>query len=86
MSDIDTGVEQLSRLVMSCALAIMSGSKTVTLSVRGMRPEGFPRGALLSVGTDGSKNYAVCPVKALAWLHARTSKRATTSSSEAREG
>lgn len=62
----------LTALVMRCALAIIAGQRTVTISATGKRPEGFPRGELLSVGTNGAQNYAVCPVKALAWVHART--------------
>lgn len=64
----------LTALVMQCAFAVISGQKTVTVSTTGKRPIGFPRGELLSVGTNGSHNYAVCPIKALAWVHARTSK------------
>lgn len=59
-------------LVMRCALAVLSGMKTVTISTTGKRLAGFPRGELLSVGTNGAHNYAVCPVKVLAWIHART--------------
>lgn len=66
------GDKQLAELVMTCAFAIATGQPTVTLSVRGMRPAGFPRGELLSVGTNGAKNYAVNPVKALAWVHGMT--------------
>lgn len=61
--------KQLSDLVMTCAVAVIAGRATVSVSTRGARPAGFPRGELLSVGTDGSKNYAICPVKALAWVH-----------------
>jgi hypothetical protein len=70
----DAEATQLADLVMTCAHAVISGQATVTLSVRGTRPPGFPRGELLSVGASGEKNYAVDPVKALAWVHARTSK------------
>jgi hypothetical protein len=42
--------------------------------LRGKRPPGFPRSELLSVGADGSRNYACHPVKALAWLHRLTSE------------
>jgi uncharacterized protein YqfB (UPF0267 family) len=61
--------EPLVDLVMQSCYAIISGQKTMTISARGNRPAGFPRGELLSVGTDGSKNYAVCPIKVLAWIH-----------------
>ena len=64
----------LTALVMQCAFAVISGQKTVTISTNGKRPAGFPRGELLSVGTNGAHNYAVCPVKALAWVHSCTSK------------
>ena len=63
-------------IVMSCAYAVIAGAKTVTISVRGKRPANFPRGELLSIGTDGSKNYAISPLKALEWVHGRTSKAA----------
>jgi hypothetical protein len=65
----------LTALAMSCALAVLAGHPTVTLSTTGKRPKSFPRGELLSVGADGSHNYAVCPIKVMAWIHARTSKR-----------
>lgn len=64
----------LTALVMQCAFAIIAGQRTVTVSATGERPAGFPRGELLSVGTNGAKNYAICPVKALAWVHERTSR------------
>jgi hypothetical protein len=66
----------LTALVMQCAFAVLAGQPTVTISSTGKRPAGFPRGELLSVGTNGAHNYAVHPVKMLAWLHARTSKAA----------
>ena len=64
----------LTALVMQCAFAVIAGQATVTLSATGKRPIGFPRGELLSVGANGAHNYAVHPVKALAWIHGRTSK------------
>ena len=64
----------MTALVMRCAFAVMAGQRTVTISTTGKRPVGFPRGELLSIGTNGAHNYAVHPVKALAWMHARTSK------------
>lgn len=73
----DKEAKQLADLVMTCAYGVMSGASTVTTAVRGARPQGFPRGELLSVGTDGSKNYAVCPVKVLAWIHAKTKAKAS---------
>lgn len=64
----------LTALVMQCAFAVIAGQKTVTVSATGKRPAGFPRGELLSVGMSGAHNYAVCPIKVLAWVHARTTK------------
>lgn len=64
----------LTDLAMTCALACVAGQATVTIATRGKRPPGFPRGELLSVGTNGAYNYACHPVKVLAWLHARMSK------------
>ena len=63
----------LNAIVMQCAFAILSGSPTVTISWTGKRLTGFPRGELLSLGTNGASNYAVNPVKVLAWIHAKTS-------------
>ena len=65
----------LTALVMQCAFAVIAGQKTVTISTTGKRPSGFPRCELLSVGTDGSHNYAVCPIKAMAWIHSRTTRK-----------
>lgn len=60
-------------MVLQCAGAVLAGSRSVTLSVTGRKPLGFPRGELLSVGTNGSRNMAFDPIKVLAWVHARTS-------------
>ena len=64
----------LTALVMQCAFAVLSGQQTVTIAATGKRPVGFPRGELLSAGSNGSHNYACNPVKVLTWAHARTSK------------
>lgn len=58
-------------LAMQCTYAVLTGQPTVTISATGKHLAGFPRGELLSVGTNGARNYAVNPVKVLAWLHAR---------------
>jgi len=42
---------------MRCALACVAGEKRVTISLIGTKPSGFPRGELLSVGTNGANNY-----------------------------
>ncbi len=69
-----TPEDQLAELVVACARACMMGQPTVTISASGKRPQGFPRGELLSVGTNGSRNYACHPVKVLAWIHSMARK------------
>ena len=71
----DSEAKVLTDLAITCALACVTGQQTATISTRGKRPLGFPRGELLSVGTNGAHNYAVCPVKVLAWIHTRTKGR-----------
>ena len=64
---------QLAGLAFDCARAVLEGRNTVTVSKNGpRRVPGFPRGELLSVGTNGAHNYAVCPIKVLAWIHSGT--------------
>lgn len=63
--------EQLAGLAFDCVRAVLEGRDTITVSKNGPTP-GFPRGELLSVGADGSHNYAVCPLKMLAWIHRGT--------------
>lgn len=56
-------------VMLACIDAILSNSPTVTLSTTSKKwPAGFPRGELLSVGTNGSRNYAIDPVKVLGWM------------------
>ena len=64
----------MTALVMQCAFAVLAGQPTITISTTGKRSFGFPCGELLSVGTNGAHNYAVHPVKVLAWVHGRTCK------------
>ena len=71
-AEIDDG--GLTALVMQSAFAVIAGQKTITISSTGKRPVGFPRGELLSVGTNGAHNYAICPIKTMAWVHSRTCK------------
>jgi len=59
------------QIAYACADACLAGGN-VTVSMRGV-PPGFPRGELLSVGTDGSANYSVNPVKVLGWIHRMSS-------------
>jgi hypothetical protein len=69
----DEQKEQLAGLAFDCACAVLDGRDTITVSKNGpKRVPGFPRGELLSVGTNGAHNYAVCPVKVLAWIHSVT--------------
>ena len=64
---------KLTTLAFVCTRAVLEGLDTVMVSKDGpKRVPGVPRGELLSVGTDGSHNYAVCPVKVLAWIHSGT--------------
>ena len=64
---------QLAGLAFDCARAVLEGNDAITVSVNGpKRIPGFPRGELLSVGTNGSHNYSVCPLKVLAWIHSGT--------------
>jgi hypothetical protein len=65
--------QQLAGLAFDCARAVLEGRDTITVSKNGpKRVPGFPRGELLSVGTNGAHNYAVCPLKVLAWIHSGT--------------
>ena len=67
--------DMLAGIAMNCAYAVIAGQPTVTISVvNGKRPAGFPRGELLSVGANGAQNYAVDPIKLMAWVHSRTKK------------
>ena len=77
MNDItaDEKTRLLTNLVMTCAYAVISGSKTVSVLSSGRWPAGFPRGEILSVANGGKSNFAVNPIKVLAWVHARTSKK-----------
>ena len=74
----DTIDKVLVDIAMTCALACVTGQPTVTLACKGKRPPGFPRGELLSVGTDGSHNIAVDPLKALAWVRRMAGARLST--------
>lgn len=62
--------DKLTMIGMLCVDAILTGQPTVTISVTGgKRPKGFPRGELLSVGTNGAHNYAINPVRLMKWVH-----------------
>ena len=67
-------LQQTSRelLVFDCARAILEGRERITVSwAPKARPPGFPLGELLSVGTNGSRNYSINPVRVLEWIHGR---------------
>ena len=68
----DEDKTKLAVLAFDCARAVLEGMDTITVTIRKKRLPGFPVGQLLSVGSNGSHNYAVCPVKILAWIHAGT--------------
>ncbi len=69
----DEKKSQLVTLAIECNRAILEGLDTITVSKDGpKRVTGFPRGELLSVGANGAHNYAVCPLKVLAWIHSGT--------------
>lgn len=63
-----TASDAMLTLAQACVWACMTGNKTITVTLKAKRAKGFPRGELLSVGTDGSHNYAMDPVRLLAWI------------------
>lgn len=59
----------LPELTMECAKALLAGQHiTLSLPAGGKLPPRFPRGELLSVGTNGSRNVRHDPLKVLAWV------------------
>lgn len=54
----------------ACIAAHLARQRLMTVSIvpGQKRPAGFPRGELLSIGTNGAKNYAVDPLKLLSFL------------------
>lgn len=56
------------KLAAMCINACALGLDRITITVTGARPKGFPRGELLSVSTNGHKNYSVDPVKVIGWM------------------
>lgn len=65
---LDAVRERVAALAAQCAAAVLAGSPTVTINVTGKPPVGFPRGELLSIATDGTRNYALNPIKVLNYL------------------
>lgn len=64
-------VSSISFFAVDCLLAGCTVSLTLS---RGEKPKGFPRGELLSVASDGSRNYAFDPLKVLAWVGREVNK------------
>lgn len=68
--------KHIADLAMHCAMCCLKGRDRVTVSLSaGPRPAGFPRGELLSIGSNGARNYSVDPLKVLAWMQ-KTAKAA----------
>jgi hypothetical protein len=57
----------------ACIAAHLARQRSITISIPAgqKRPAGFPRGELISQGTNGSRNYSVDPLKLLGWLRER---------------
>jgi hypothetical protein len=66
--------DAMMKLASACVWACMTGNKTITLTLKSKRSREFPRGELLSVGADGSHNYAMDPVRVLAWIRDQNAK------------
>lgn len=73
----NTPEDTLVSIAMMCMMAVIEGRPTVSISATGKKLTGFPRGELLSVGTNGARNIAVDPVKVMAWIHKGTMARET---------
>ena len=60
-------------LCLACTQALMAG-QNITLSLqKGYSwPPRFPRGKLLSVGTNGARNVSIDPLRVLAWVQQST--------------
>ena len=66
--------DAMMKLAWACVWACMTGNKTITITLKAKRSREFPRGELLSVGEDGSHNYAMDPVRILAWIRDKNAK------------
>lgn len=66
--------DAMMKLAWGCVWACMTGNKTITITLKAKRSREFPRGELLSVGEDGAHNYAMDPVKVLAWIRDQNAK------------
>jgi len=60
-------------LVFDSAKALMAGQNITLALPKGARwPHRFPRGELLSVGTNGARNVSFDPLRVLAWVQQAT--------------
>lgn len=66
--------DAMMKLAWGCVWACMTGNKTITITLKAKRSREFPRGELLSVGEDGAHNYAMDPVRVLAWIRDQNAK------------
>ena len=66
--------DAMMKLAWACVWACMTGNKTITITLKAKRSREFPRGELLSVGEDGSHNYAMNPVRVLGWIRDQNAK------------
>ena len=74
MTTTTNASDALLALANACVWACMAGKKTITITLKAKRSREFPRGELLSVGSDGSHNYAMDPVRVLAWIRDQNAK------------
>lgn len=72
--------EAVVSLALNCAMASLEGRRiTVSLSASSKPPKGFllfVRGELLSVGSNGARNYSVDPIRMLAWMRKQIAQEA----------
>lgn len=67
-----TGMD-LPTLCHACTQALIAGQRvTLSLPLGKTWPRGWPRGELLSVGTDGHRNVSYDPLRVLAWVQRAT--------------
>ena len=60
-------------LCLACPQALMAGHHLTLGLPKGCSwPPRFPRGALLSVGTNGARNVSIDPLRVLAWVQQST--------------
>lgn len=60
-------------LCAACTQALMAGQRiTLSLPKGNKWPHKFPRGELLSIGTNGARNVGFDPLRVLAWVQQAT--------------